>query len=215
MVDLYVEEGPLAGQSFGFSADRLTLLIGRSDENVRVDVDLGHYGGRVSRRHLSVRGAADGLWVTDLGSRNGTLLDGEYLEPHSERFAAVGSRLQLAPPDGPLLLVWQRSVDWGGEIQGLERAQDELQELRAAYTALQEENRRLRTSRERPDGDSPELDWEQCAHLLTECQDELSRLRLTLLDQPIPSSIHGMLSKVSTRFGDLRGLLLAGRRAPS
>jgi hypothetical protein len=165
----------------------------------------------VSRRHLSVRSGPEGLWITDLDSLNGTYLDGEYLEPRSERFAPLGARLQQAPPDGPNLLVWQRPKEWGGDIDALERTQHELVQLRTAYAALQEENQRLLAS-EPTAGASAGIDWEQCAHLVTEVQDELNSLRLTLLDQAVPSSIHGLLSRVSTRVGDLKGQLLRTRR---
>jgi serine/threonine protein kinase len=50
---------------------------------------------RVSRRHASVELRADGLFVTDLGSRNGTLLAGRQLPPNVPTQVADGDLLEL------------------------------------------------------------------------------------------------------------------------
>ena len=62
------------------------LTIGRDGDN---DIVLGV--GRVSRHHARIYADDDGLWVEDLGSTNGTLLNGE-------RFTAAARRLELSQP---------------------------------------------------------------------------------------------------------------------
>ncbi len=49
----------------------------------------------VSRRHCLLRRQGDHLTVTDLGSTNGTFLNGERLEPGREYVVANGDHLSL------------------------------------------------------------------------------------------------------------------------
>lgn len=66
--ELVVEEGPVAGQKLALVR---SVLIGRGDEAgwVLLDPDL-------SRVHAHVEVRADGVWLRDAGSKNGTRLDG-------------------------------------------------------------------------------------------------------------------------------------------
>ena len=64
-------------------ADQIT--IGRSDaaQSYEADLDLTPFNGRgagVSRRHVTIYLAHDVLYIRDLGSANGTLLNGAALE---------------------------------------------------------------------------------------------------------------------------------------
>jgi predicted component of type VI protein secretion system len=52
-----------------------SVTIGRSECDVTLEDDL------VSRRHAIVRSTPGGLEIEDLGSRNGTLVNGERIEP--------------------------------------------------------------------------------------------------------------------------------------
>ena len=68
------------------------VIAGRSEE---CDVHLAH--PLVSRRHASIDLQADGSYiVTDLGSRNGTVVDGASLESASAP-ASNGSLIQIGP----------------------------------------------------------------------------------------------------------------------
>lgn len=63
------------------------IVLGRSDLNARShpDVDLTPYGALdrgVSRNHARLHVDDGKLYITDLGSTNGTFLGGERLEPH-------------------------------------------------------------------------------------------------------------------------------------
>ncbi len=67
---LTAQAGPAEGQEFSLSGDE--LVIGRAADNP-VSIN----DNSVSRKHALVRKTADGWAVSDLGSGNGTLLNGE------------------------------------------------------------------------------------------------------------------------------------------
>jgi tetratricopeptide (TPR) repeat protein len=71
---LLCSAGPKAGTEFPLSGDE-EIVIGRANENVISIPDTS-----VSRRHCSVRKVDDGWAVSDLGSGNGTLVNGERIE---------------------------------------------------------------------------------------------------------------------------------------
>ncbi len=73
------------------------LTIGRADHNQIVLA-----GNGVSRTHVRLERTASGWYVTDLGSTNGTLLDGQHLNPHTPYLWTAGAAVQL----GPCRLVW-------------------------------------------------------------------------------------------------------------
>ena len=86
--------------SGGIPGDMLRLkkngsVVGRSSES---GVQL--HDPSVSRRHASVTTDSKGnAWLTDLGSTNGTFLNGERLAPRGADTAAV----DVEGPDGPQL----------------------------------------------------------------------------------------------------------------
>lgn len=66
------------------AAGRTELIIGRAHKEVAPDIDLAPYGGSqagVSRRHGRLVRQGDEWWVGDLGSTNGTFLNGAKVEP--------------------------------------------------------------------------------------------------------------------------------------
>lgn len=77
------------------------VIIGRYNDVVtpnEPDVDLNPYGGRekgVSRQHLKITRKGILLYVTDLGSTNGTMLNGRRLFPHTERLLRDGDELHI------------------------------------------------------------------------------------------------------------------------
>ena len=66
---------------------RNTVVLGRSRS-----CDLRVGGGDASRRHAEISGDADGFVVRDLGSTNGTLVNGE---PVGEHRLAPGDRIEI------------------------------------------------------------------------------------------------------------------------
>jgi len=74
-----------------FRVDGRTTSLGRSVENTHSIHD-----ATVSRRHASLTHDADGrTWLTDLGSSNGTYIDGKRLIPHQPVRLEQGGRIQL------------------------------------------------------------------------------------------------------------------------
>ncbi len=84
---LIVLAGRETGRRYRLSG---SLVLGRSDE---CDVQLDDT--RVSRRHASLTRDGDRWILEDLGSRNGTLVNGERLA--GPRALAFGDRVQLSP----------------------------------------------------------------------------------------------------------------------
>lgn len=75
-------------------------VVGRRDplSEQRPDIDLTPYGGYqmgISRRHAMLCLREDGLELIDLGSRNGTYLNGERLQGHQPARLQSGDELRL------------------------------------------------------------------------------------------------------------------------
>lgn len=72
---LTIERGPNAGARRMLAPPESTLVIGRGDEAhwILTDEDL-------SRAHAEIRRGWDGIRIVDLGSKNGTKVDGEPVE---------------------------------------------------------------------------------------------------------------------------------------
>ncbi len=86
MATLRITSGPAYGEII--ECDR-ELVIGRADADVVVD------DGEISRRHAVVRPLPDGVEVEDLGSRNGTLLNGRRLKAPTA--LQPGDRISVGP----------------------------------------------------------------------------------------------------------------------
>ena len=82
-------------------ASSTDLSLGRVDslgQAVLPDIDLNPYGGYelgVSRIHASLQREKSQILVTDLGSANGTYVNGQRLEPYSPCPLNHGDRLQF------------------------------------------------------------------------------------------------------------------------
>lgn len=81
---------------------REEVVVGRSSENqtIRPDVDLAPHGGNnmgVSRLHLAISydAALEQIMVRDMGSANGSFLNGEKLSPTEERVLRNGDQVRL------------------------------------------------------------------------------------------------------------------------
>jgi len=66
------------------------ILVGRAATN---DIVVRH--SSVSKLHARVRKTAQGLFVADAGSSNGTFVDDEALSPNDERAVAPGARVRF------------------------------------------------------------------------------------------------------------------------
>ncbi len=88
IVQLLVVQGRPAGKRLHFPNGE--YYIGRGAEcQIRPDSEW------VSRQHCLLRVADDGAYLRDLGSRNGTLINGELIQ--GERRLADGDRIQVGP----------------------------------------------------------------------------------------------------------------------
>jgi pSer/pThr/pTyr-binding forkhead associated (FHA) protein len=70
MARLRVVSGPAAGQTVDIEGE---IVIGREDTDLAID------DGEISRRHAVVRPHSNRLQVEDLGSTNGTFLNGRRI----------------------------------------------------------------------------------------------------------------------------------------
>lgn len=75
-------------------------LIGRSDPTADYypDLDLAPYGGRengVSRKHAAIKSGDNALYIEDLGSTNGSRINGFQLEPHQLYRLRDGDELEM------------------------------------------------------------------------------------------------------------------------
>jgi predicted component of type VI protein secretion system len=88
-----------------------SLVIGRADE-----CDLRVIDGDVSRRHCRIERMAEGYFVVDLGSRNGTLVDGARITRRALR-------------DGDLLRVGNHTIQFESGIPTPRTFDDEVLEM--------------------------------------------------------------------------------------
>jgi len=82
---------------------RKNATIGRGP---RVEIDLGQLPGSdaVSRKHANLIRRADGYWIKDERSTNGTLIDGMMLPDGDSARVRDGSHIQFGQ-DGPVLVL--------------------------------------------------------------------------------------------------------------
>jgi len=91
----------LVGKEACFSIEEEgELILGRGSEgqSVMPDFDLSQYDAfkaGVSRMHAAIRVVADQVIITDLGSSNGTSINGEKIEPHVPHSLRSGDILSL------------------------------------------------------------------------------------------------------------------------
>jgi hypothetical protein len=97
---LVIVEGELAGQEFALG--RPMVVIGRGKQS---DIVLAEQG--ISRQHASIQHDPQGWILTDLGSTNGTLLNGQPIRAQEFHLlrpgdrVAIGSSVLLLQQDAP------------------------------------------------------------------------------------------------------------------
>lgn len=215
MSELYVENGPLEGKTYLLSPERPSLLIGRSDGGVQVDIDCAPYGGAVSRRHAQVRLDSRGvIVVSDLGSRNGTYVDDQRIQLGDELPLDFNSRLHIAPPDGPCFILRQRASAWDGADEELEILRRDLRELRAAFEGLRRERDELAGRLMKQGGGAApadagggNIDWPAVQRALALSKTQLAELRALFADLQIDGRAQALLLKIQTSMGNISALL--------
>ena len=88
-IEVTVRQGREFGRRYVIRIGQRFVLGRGRDVTVRVQDE------KVSRRHVALELTPDGLSVTDLGSRNGSFLDGRQLKPHEARTAHSDDVLQI------------------------------------------------------------------------------------------------------------------------
>ena len=101
---IVVENGARAELEF----DRPVVSIGRS-----IDNEIRLSGSLISRHHCRIEAGPEGVWVIDLGSSNGTLVNGERVK---RRLLAPGDQLGV----GGATIEVDREADRPGETQRIE-----------------------------------------------------------------------------------------------
>jgi hypothetical protein len=71
------------------------LIVGRDPDASPLADRLAGYGN-LSRRHVRLRPAAEGLWIEDLGSTNGVFVNENRLTPRQPFLLAEGGQVRLA-----------------------------------------------------------------------------------------------------------------------
>lgn len=77
---------------------RQNLVIGRGEGDRPIGLDLSaHHATQqgVSREHAALIPTPEGLLISDLGSTNGTWINGEFLEPGYRHILAPGDQIEL------------------------------------------------------------------------------------------------------------------------
>lgn len=85
---LFVEQGESAGQDFALAGPTTTL--GRGGEN---DIVLLEHG--VSRQHVRIDQTPRGWMLTDLGTTNGTFVNGQPIRAHEAYLLQPGDRVAM------------------------------------------------------------------------------------------------------------------------
>jgi len=110
---LEVVEGPDAGRSATLTGR--TLRVGTAPDNDLVLTDPA-----VSRRHMELRLLADGIWLVDLGSMNGTFANGLRIEkaaPFENLRIAIGqSSLRFAHSPRLVMIPISQRESFGGLV---------------------------------------------------------------------------------------------------
>ncbi len=89
-------------------------IIGR-DPNCEIPIDSQH----VSRRHLELARTTNGFYLTDLGSSNGTKINGQYLQPHEPMRLDSGDEIAIKT----VVLVFEiRDVNFSSRLDQLPTA---------------------------------------------------------------------------------------------
>lgn len=88
-------------------ADGEQLIVGR-DPSLPLAIDLEHHGyNNVSRRHVLIRATSGSIELEDLGSTNGTYINGSPLSSQQPRAVSVSDTIELGRGDrcGPPLTI--------------------------------------------------------------------------------------------------------------
>lgn len=225
LVELYIETGTQAGRVWPLQPGQAELILGRNDpsgQSPPVDLSFEDVDGRhcmlVSRRHLSLRVSEHGVRVMDMGSVNGTSVDGHAIRPYAEVAIAMNARVQLAPPEGPTLIVRERLAQsgWGSVGEEVQLWQERYESLQRDYQQLREAHARVLATVQ-AQGQQASLpkegtiDWPRCQAKILDSLERLTSAYQLLVDAPVEPSARGHIQRAISNLNDLCGLLTLQR----
>jgi FHA domain/GAF domain len=88
MAEIFVVSGPEKGRCIPFEADK--VVLGRAPEN-----DIQMKDKSISRRHLRIERRGGQYFIMDMGSKNGTFIEGARIEPEREYEVTEGMPIAL------------------------------------------------------------------------------------------------------------------------
>ncbi|MBD2440169.1 FHA domain-containing protein [Nostoc sp. FACHB-110] len=86
-----------SNKTFEFPPNLIVIRIGKPNDQTPPDIDVSHlpYAEVVSRIHAQIQVNSNNYFIEDLGSSNGTFLNGEKLEPGVSYDLNLGDRIDL------------------------------------------------------------------------------------------------------------------------
>ncbi|WP_046213833.1 FHA domain-containing protein [Paenibacillus wulumuqiensis] len=109
MIKLIVDTAGQEGHgSFVYVESQKEIMIGRHTGTTRLDLPL--YNQLVSKQHCRITRQHNEVYIEDLGSKNGTELNGQRLQPYRKYPVADGDQLTLV--NGLVGLRLERGVDF-------------------------------------------------------------------------------------------------------
>jgi pSer/pThr/pTyr-binding forkhead associated (FHA) protein len=108
---LVVEASPALEPGRAFELGTAPLTIGRSGENA-IALPSDEYA---SAHHARIEPLRDGVWIVDLGSTNGTYLNGEQVNGRGQ--LREGDVVRVGETE--LRIEWERSRQGGGGVVGV------------------------------------------------------------------------------------------------
>ena len=218
LVELYIETGTNAGKVQQFEPGQHELRLGRNEpgRSPLVDISFEDVGSQqsllVSRHHLLLRLGERGVYAKDLGSRNGTEVDGQLLTPHCEVPLQVGTRIQLAPPEGPSVIVRERLAQsgWSPATEEVQLWQERYKMLLAEHKQLQDSHHAL-VAKLQGQGETLQpgtgVDWQRCQGKLVDSIERLTFASKLLADVTVDVKVYGYLQRVVNNLNELQSLL--------
>src|SRR4051794_3720078 len=110
---------PAAPATILHGGERITLMTGSLTIGRLADNELPIPKESVSRHHARIEAAQGGYWIADLGSRNGTKLNGERFSGES-RWLANGDTIEIGG-EALRFLAGEETKIWAGPPQPVSR----------------------------------------------------------------------------------------------
>lgn len=127
MSKVFIMNGPDKGKSFDFSGN--TAYIGRLPDN-----DIQIKEKTISRKHLRIQLKGDKYVIRDLGSKNGTFVNGKFLKPYIDLEVDTGIPIAVGKVFISLGVMCSEDLFFGDEMEGFS---EEFSNT-AVYTAYQD-----------------------------------------------------------------------------